>query len=205
MATYFTPVIETATGRFELTIPDELDLGERLIEQLYDDDPRSRTVLWHAALAPTRIWWLDDLRTPSEDFPPILVGNGSPAAQELPDSAFTYRYLINIDRNRYVDLTEVPTTHSRTGATFRRNPLPVLTATMWPSRAAVYSPDDLANQHLLAGAAGAWAGDRILATNERDAIIGAARQDFPYRALATVNPGEYLREDDAQRHAHTVA
>lgn len=202
MATYFTPVIETTTGRLELTIPDEQDLGYRLIDQLYDDDPRSRTVLWHAALAPTRIWWLDDLATPSKDHPPASL---TIAGAVLPDSAFTYRYLINMDKNRYVDLTDVPTTHSSSGATFRRNPLPVLTATMWPSRAAVYSPDDLANQHLLAGAASTWAGDRILATNEREAILGAARQDFPYRALATVNPGDYLLEDPAQRHVQTVS
>lgn len=101
---------------------------------------------------------------------------------ELPASAFAWRYLINHDKQLYLDLTLVRITYCLPirpdfGATvyeFRRNPLPILAASTEPRT------DITALQRV----AGAWQGDRLSAAD--DPPEGLGPQPFPYAELATM-------------------
>lgn len=101
---------------------------------------------------------------------------------DLPASVCAWRYQINHDKQVYVDLALVRITYSvparpvdgDTVSEFRRNPLPILTASTEPRT------DNAAIQQVT----GAWMGDQLSAADELPE--GFSPQPFPYVELATM-------------------
>lgn len=186
MSLGFVPVVELDGRRTILTAPDNGGGdGGPLEEQLSENDACARAVVGYMHQSPIRVWWLDDYA--ADPLYDELWDSGVDTQvpnipDELPASVFAWRYLINHDKQLYVDLNLVRITYcvpirpdlGDTVYEIRRNPLPILAASTEPRI------DIVALQRI----AGAWQGDRLSAADELPE--GFAPQPFPYAELATM-------------------
>lgn len=186
MSLGFVPVVELDGRRTILIAPANCGGdGGPLEEQLGENDACARAVVQYMNQRPTRVWWLDDWAAESlyDQLWDAGVDTEVPnVPDDLPASVFEWRYLINHDKQLYVDLALVRTTycvpiHPDFGDTvyeFRRNPLPILAASSGPRT-------DMA---ALQQVASAWQGDRLSAVDHLPEGLGP--QPFPYVDLATM-------------------
>ena len=186
MSLGFVPVVELDGRRTILVAPaDGGSYGGPLEEQLGETDACARAVVHYMHQRPTRVWWLSDWDAESlyDQLWDAGVDTQVPnVPDDLPASVFAWRYLINHDKQLYVDLNMVRITYcvpicpdvGDTVSEFRRNPLPILAASTGPRN------DNTALERV----AGAWLGDRLSAADELPEGFGP--QPFPYAELATM-------------------
>lgn len=186
MSLGFVPVVELDGRRTILVAPANCGGdGGPLEAQLGENDVCARAVVGYMHQNPTRVWWLDDYTAESlyDELWDAGVDTQVPnVPDDLPASVFAWRYLINHDKQLYVDLTLVRITYcvpTPPGVCdsvyeFRRNPLPILAASAGPR---IDNPG-------LEQVAGAWLGDRLSAADELPEGYGP--QPFPYAELATM-------------------
>ncbi|AQA07026.1 hypothetical protein BVC93_31530 (plasmid) [Mycobacterium sp. MS1601] len=186
MSLGFVPVVELDGSRTILVAPaDGGGDGGPLEEQLGEHDACARAVVHYMHQGPTRVWWLDDSAADPLYYQLWDAGVNTQVPNvpdDLPSSVFAWRYLINHDKQLYVDLALVRITYcvpirpdfGDSVYEIRRNPLPILAASTEPR-------SDITALRRIAGA---WQGDRLSATN--DLPEGLGPQPFPYAELATM-------------------
>lgn len=111
MSLGFVPVVELDGRRTILVAPANCGGdGGPLEEQLGENDACARAVVQYMNQRPTRVWWLDDWAAESlyDQLWDAGVDTEVPnVPDDLPASVFEWRYLINHDKQVYVDLALV--------------------------------------------------------------------------------------------------